>query len=184
MARRKNKKTDLENNRYGLFMNENSFDLDVMYGRHYLNADVNFLVKIYRINIIETQTHKLYGQSKSKDKKFFPPIEIHAMVDVDDNTQKNYGESDGGIVREDTGNLNLKVYNDELTEKGMEINRGDIIEYNMSGEKARYYEVENAHNVVDSTSQTIASFKPYWKKIISHPVKEDITPYLMGDSLA
>ena len=50
MARRKNKKTDLENNRYGLFMNENSFDLDVMYGRHYLNADVNFLVKIYRIN--------------------------------------------------------------------------------------------------------------------------------------
>ena len=68
-------------------------------------------------------------------------------------------------------------------EKKIEIDRGDIIEYNMSGDRDRYYEVENAQNVVDSTSQTIAGFKPYWKQIIAVPVKEDITPYLKGDSL-
>ena len=30
---------DLENQRYGLFMTDNSFDLDVMYGRNYLDTD-------------------------------------------------------------------------------------------------------------------------------------------------
>ena len=183
MARRKQKKVDLEINRYGMFMNENSFDLDVMYGRHFLDTDVNFLVRIHRINIIESKTHDLYGQSKAKDRKYFPPIEIQAMVDIGDNEQNNYGEGEGGIAREDSGDLILKVYLDELEEKNMEVNRGDIIEYNLSGDKSRYYEVENAHNVTDSTSQTIASFKPYWKRIVSHPVKEDVTPYLMGDSL-
>ena len=53
----------------------------------------------------------------------------------------------------------------------------------MSGVRDRYYEVENAQNVVDATSQTIAGFKPYWKMITAVPVKEDITPYLKGDSL-
>jgi hypothetical protein len=53
----------------------------------------------------------------------------------------------------------------------------------MSGNRDRYYEVENAQNVTDSTSQTIAGFKPYWKQITAVPVKEDITPYLKGDSL-
>ena len=53
----------------------------------------------------------------------------------------------------------------------------------MSGVRDRYYEVENAQNVVDATSQTIAGFKPYYKVITAIPIKEDITPYLKGDSL-
>ena len=60
----------------------------------------------------------------------------------------------------------------------LEIDRGDIIEYNMSGEKNRYYEVESANNVVDETSKTIGGFKPYWKRITGVPVKEDVVPFL------
>ena len=82
MGRKRKNKFDLENNRYGLFMTENSFELDIMYGRNFLDTDVNFFVKIYRVNIIKSKVHKLYGQAKAKDKKFFTPIEIHAMVDI------------------------------------------------------------------------------------------------------
>ena len=184
--RRKKKKQfiDLEEQRFGIFMNDNSFDLDIELGREYLKTDVNYFLRIYRVNIIESKGHDLYAQAKSKDKKFFPPVLIHAMVDIGNNEQNYYGDSDGGIVREDATYIVASVYLKELEEKGIEVNRGDILEYNLSGERPRYFEVESANNVTDTTSQTIAGFKPYWKRILGVPVKEDITPYLKGDNLS
>ena len=44
---------DLVNQRYGLFMSENSFNLDVEYGEHYLETDVDYSVLLYKVNIIE-----------------------------------------------------------------------------------------------------------------------------------
>ena len=181
--KRKNQTFDREEQRYGLFMNETSFNADIMFGRNYMKTDIVHLVKVYKVNIIESKSHDLYGQAKSSDKKYFAPVSVNAMVTVEDQQQSYYGESQGGIVRDDTGPLTFGIYLDELEEKKLVIDRGDIIEYNMSGERDRYYEVENAQNVVDATSQTIAGFKPYWKQITAVPVKEDITPYLKGDSL-
>ena len=181
--KRKNQAIDREEQRYGLFMNETSFNTDIMFGRNYMKTDVVHQIKVYKVNIIETKTHDLYGQSKSSDKKYFAPVAVNGMITVEDQQQEYYGESKGGIVRDDTGPITIGIYLDELKEKKLEIDRGDIIEYNMSGVRDRYYEVENAQNVVDATSQTIAGFKPYWKMITAVPVKEDITPYLKGDSL-
>lgn len=181
MAKKK-KNIDLENQRYGLFMNENSFDLDIMYGEHYLESDVNYFILIHKVNIVESKKHKLYGQAKAKDKSFFPPVKINAMIDVAANENTFYGNNEGGITRDDTGMIRVSVYLNELKRKQIEVDRGDIIEWNQSGERARYYEVQSAQNVVDSTSQTIAGFKPYWKQIMAVPVKEDITPFLNGDS--
>ena len=169
---------DLEDNRYGMFMTQNSFDLDVMYGRNYLQTDNVQTVILHRINIIETKSHILYGQTKTKDKKFFTPVQLSVMVDVEDGKQENYGTNPGGIARDDTGPLRFGVYLKELEEKNTEINRGDYIEYNMSGEKARYYEVESANNVTDETKKTIGGFAPYWKRVTGVPVKEDVTPFL------
>jgi len=176
MSKNKINTINLEHERYGLFMNENSFNLDVAIGREYLMSDVNYKVKIHKINVIESKTHKLYGQAKPSDKKFFPPVELNALVEISNTEQKNY--TDGGAVRDDISSITVKVYLQELAEKKLEVLRGDIIEYNMSGERFRYFEVEDAQNVTDVTSQTIANFKPYWKRIIAIPVKEDVLPFL------
>jgi len=176
MNKKKNNVINLEHERYGLFMNENSFNLDVSIGREYLKTDVNYKVKIHKINVIESKAHKLYGQAKPSDKKFFPPVELNALVEIGDSEQKNY--TDGGAVRDDITSIVVKVYLEELNEKKIEVLRGDIIEYNMSGERSRFFEVENAQNVTDVTSQTIANFKPYWKRITAIPVKEDVLPFL------
>ena len=178
---KKNKHIDLENQRYGLFMNEDSFDLDIMYGEHYLETDVNYFILIHKVNIIKTKSHDLYGQSKSKDKIYLSPVKLNCMINTDINKNENYAQ--GGIARDDTGQLKVSVYLNELERKQIEVDRGDIIEWNQSGNRARYYEVDSAQNVVDSTSQTIAGFKSYWKSITANPVKEDITPFLNGDSL-
>ena len=164
----------------GLFMSNNSFDLDVMYGRSYLQTDNVQMVTIHKINVIETKSHTLYGQSKAKDKKYMSPVRISAMVTIEEGKQKNYGDYQGGIVRDDTGNITLGVYLKELEEKQLEIDRGDIIEYNMSGEKNRYYEVDTANNVIDETKKTIGGFKSYWKKIIGVPVRSDTVIFFDG----
>lgn len=168
---------DLENQRYGMFMTDNSFDLDVMYGRNYLQTDNVQEIILHRINIIETKSHALYGQTKSKDKKFMTPVRLKIMITVEDSKQENYGGNPGGIARDDTGNITFGIYLKELEEKGVEINRGDIVEYNMSGQKNRYYEVDNANNITDETKKTIGGFKSYWKRIIGVPVKSDTIPF-------
>jgi hypothetical protein len=101
---------DLEDNRYGMFMTQNSFDLDVMYGRNYLQTDNVGEVTIHRINIIETKSHNLYGQTKAKDKKYLPPVRISVMVNVEEGKQENYGTNPGGIARDDTGVISFGVY--------------------------------------------------------------------------
>ena len=169
---------DLEEQRMGLFMTDNSFDLDVMYGRNFLQTDNAQEVIIHKINVIESKSHSLYGQTKAKDKKYMPPVRISVMVGVEDGKQENYGSNPGGIARDDTGVISFGVYLKELEEKQLEIYRGDIIEYNMSGQKNRYYEVESANNVTDTTSKSIGGFKTYWKKVTGVPVKEDVVPFL------
>ena len=179
--KRKKQFMDLEENRYGIFMTESSFDLDVEIGRHFLETDVVYQVKIHKMNIIESKVEDddPYGQVKPSDKKFFAPVLINTMVNIGDQEQKFFAE--GGIVRDDTGSIRVGIYLAELEEKKIDINRGDIIEYNLSGERPRFYEVENAQNVVDTTKKTIAGFKPYWKEITAVPVKADVIPFLVGD---
>ena len=172
---------DLESQRYGLFVTQNSIDLDIMYGRQFLQTDNAQEVILHRINIIETKSHNLYGQTKSKDKKFILPVRLKVMVTVEEGKQVNYGNNPSGIVRDNTGNISFGVYLKELEEKQVEINRGDIIEYNMSGEKNRYYEVENANNVSDETKKTIGGFKNYWKKVTGVPIKSDTFNFNDGE---
>jgi len=178
MVKKKKQIIDLEDDRYGLFMSENSFDLDIAYGRNFLQTDNAQKLKIHKVDAIKTKSNKIYNQTKAKDKKFFPPVPISAMINVGPNEQANYGEGQGGIAREDTGPLKFGVYIKELEEKEIDIARGDIVEYNMGGDKSRYYTVQNAQNVIDSTDMTIGGFKPYWKMVVAVPVKEDVVPFL------
>lgn len=169
---------NLEDERFGLFMTDRSFDLDIMYGRNFLNSDNIQWIYLHRINLLETKSHSLYGQSKPKDKSFMEPVKLSIMLTVEDGEQFYYGDYDGGITRDQGGNISFGLYLKELEEKETEINRGDIVEYNMTGENPRYYEVESANMVTDVTSQTIGGFKPYWKRIVAVPAKSDVVPFL------
>lgn len=176
MKKENKNKVKLEDYRYGLFMTESSYELDVMYGRHYLDRDFNDNILLRKVHIIKTKTDDLYGQTKAKNKSYQEPISIKGLVLINDSVQTTYG-SENGVVRDDTGTLEFTVYLQELEEKNIDFDRGDIIEYNMSGNKSRFYEVFNSNKITDTTNQTIGSFKPYYKKIIATPVKEDVARF-------
>jgi len=176
--KKKKQVVDQKTQRFGLFMTQESFDLEVEYGRHFLKTDNVQYVYIHKVNIIETKTHSLYGQAKPKDKKYMSAVQINVMVNVSNSEQAYYGNIPAGVTRQDSGKIDFGVYLKELKEKNLEIDRGDIIEYNLSGEKKRYYEVEDADLVTDTTSHTIGGFQKYFRHITGVPAKEDIIPFL------
>lgn len=178
MAKKKKEKDyiDLETNRYGLFMSENSFNYEIMLGREYLKTDAPNIITLHRIDIIKTKTDDLYSETVASEKVFQPAVKLHASVSIEKGSQAYLAE--GGIVNDQSGPLHATIYLKELEEKGVEINRGDIIAYNQSGERERYYEITDANNVTDDSSHTIAGMKPFWKKIIAIPVKGDVVPFV------
>ncbi|MFW5847420.1 MAG: hypothetical protein ACOCVF_00675 [bacterium] len=179
MAKKKKNIINQKEHRYGLFVNDKSNYLDVSYGRQFIEKDNVHEVYLYKVKIIESKSHSLYGQAKSEDKVFSKPIRLNVMPSMDENEQEQYGGS--GLVREDTGKLTCGIYMKELQEKGVDIDRGDIIRYNMSGEKNRYYEVESANNVNDTPEYSFGGFYIYWKKIVATPVKDDTIPIDQDD---
>lgn len=176
MSKKKKQHIDLEQERYGIFMSDNSFDLDIMYGRNYLESDSPFKVVYYGVDIIKSTVDELYGEAKPADKKFLAPIEFHVMLDIDDGETKYLG--DDGLPRNDSGPLTFGIYIDEIKEKNTEILRGNYVSFNFSGDKTRFYEIIEADNVSDITSRTIGGYRPYWKKIVAIPVKEDVVPFI------
>lgn len=177
MSKKNKNIVDMTEHRYGMFMSEESNQLSVMYGRTYSQTDNVQEIILHKINVIDSKSHNLYGQTKSKDKKFFTPIKLNVMISVEDGQQANYA-SGAGIVRNDTGNLIFDIYLKELEEKNVEIDRGDIIQYNMSGFKNRYYEVEDADNIPDKSSRSMGGYFVYFKKITAVPVKGDVVPFI------
>lgn len=179
MAKKKKEHIDFEEERYGLYMSDNSFDLDVMYGREYLKTDSPFYVTYYKVNVIKTRVDDLYGEAKPADKKFFAPIKLNVMIDIEDGDLKFLSET--GIGRDDVGNLVFGIFEEELKEKQLEVTLGDYISYNVSGQRERFFEITKADYVADATSKTRGGFRSaYWRKIEATPIKEDVVPEIMN----
>lgn len=179
MAKTKKDHIDFEQERYGLYMTENRFKLDVMYGRHYLKTSSPFFINYYKVNILKTKVDDLYGESKPTDKKFFPPIKLSVVMDIDDGQEKFM--SDTGILRDDIGNLTFGVFEEELKEKQVDVVIGDYVSINMSGQRERFFEISNPNYVPDATSMSRAGLRTdYWRKIQAVSVKEDVVPDIMN----
>lgn len=157
--------------RYGLFYSEASMALDIMYGREYLKNDIGNVVILHRIDALKSKNkaNDIYGQTKPKDKVFLPPVPLNVMLQIASNDPDN----DSGLRREMVGTMVFSVYLDELDEMGVEIRVGDIIEYNMSGTTSRYFEVVNAMNITDTSEQTMAGMRAFWKKVTCNHVLKD-----------
>jgi hypothetical protein len=157
-------------NRMQKFFSEKDFNLEIDLGREYYREDTNFTITYYKVNVIESKTHKLYGNAKPSQKRFFKPVDLVVAISFSNANTKNM--SNGGIIRQDVDNFTFSVYNDELTEKNITLDRGDYFSYD-HGDKTRYYEVTDI-SFINDISQTIGGYKPYYKKVVGIPVKEDV----------
>ena len=71
---RPNKKVPIE--RINKFFSQDDFDLEIGFGREWLEGDINIKVILYQVDRGETTIDDIYGEAAKEDIMFKPPVEI------------------------------------------------------------------------------------------------------------
>lgn len=162
--------TNKNKDRLDLFFGTDDFDQEIEYGMEYYENDTRFRITLHRVDVINSKTHKLYGQAKPGEKQFLPAVELNVWVNF--SGENTYNKKEMGLKTNHIESFLFNVYDKELDKHGIELRRGDFFAYH-HGDRLRYYEIDKV-SYVNEQSQTMAGQKPYFKRVTGVPVKEDI----------
>jgi len=123
---------------------------------------------LYRIDLVETESN-FYGEAKTKI--FKDSVEVLARIQIIDADII----SEGGVRRMSKGDMSSFVYNDHLTELGVEIHVGDFIAY-----EGKYYEVYDPGYNKDAINRKFASDRDYYQEILAKVVDEKVFKAVEG----
>lgn len=154
-----------------MFYHENDFNYEVSLVQNYYKTDSSFKVILYRVDIVKSKVHSLYGEAKAQDKKILDPVELTAVLNIGDVSTTN--QSEIGISRETFESFSFSVFLSELSEKDVEIRRGDFILYN-DGNSSNFFEITKTTNI--QTKNTMYGFKPFYFGVQCTLVKDDALP--------
>lgn len=146
--------------------------LEVEMGRTYLQTDTPQSLLLYRIDYKKTKVHALYGESRATEKVALPPVEIRVRFNVEENKSEYLGNSI--LAKQWGGKLIFTVYNDELEEKNVDINRGDYVGLRDANNNLRFYEIYENDKVNIGNDKTIAGIESYYRKIEAVAVDTDV----------
>jgi hypothetical protein len=156
--------------RLSKFFSNEDFDLQIQIGQEYLHGDLNMKLVLFRVDRQKTDTDAVYGEVGLDEVKYFPPIEVNALVQVEASKNNSYK---GGMLRyNEPGNLTFSVYIKHLAELGVEIKYGDYIGYPETENKMRYYTVTNDGKVTSDNKHNLFGYKPYYRTITCAPAQE------------
>jgi hypothetical protein len=156
--------------RLSKFFSNEDFDLQIQIGQEYLHGDLNMKLVLFRVDRQKTDTDNVYGEVGLDEIKYFPPIEVNALVQIEAAKNNSYK---GGMMRyNEPGNLTFSVYIKHLAELGVEIKYGDYIGYPETENKMRYYTVTNDGKVTSDNKHNLFGYKPYYRTITCAPAQE------------
>lgn len=156
--------------RLSKFFSQDDFDINIQMGQEYLHGDLNMKVVLYRVDRTSTDTDSVYAEVGKDQIKYFPPIEINAIVKIEE--PKNSSYKDGLVRYNEPGNLIFSVYIKHLEELGVDITFGDYIGYADSENKIRYYNVVNDGKITSPNKHKMFGYKPHYRTIICSSVQE------------
>lgn len=156
--------------RMSKFFSNEDFELQIQMGQEYLHGDLNMKLVVYRVDRAKTDKDSVYGEVGKDEIKYFPPIEINALVKIEE--PKNSSYKNGMLRYLEPGNLIFQVYLKHLSELGVEIKYGDYIGYPESEGRIRYYTVTNDGRVASDNKHNYFGYKPYYRTITCAPVQE------------
>jgi hypothetical protein len=165
-----NKKVPIE--RLNKFFSQDDFDLEIDFGREWLEGDINIKVILYRVNREETTNDDIYGEAAKGDIMFKPPIEIPVSFNMSTPANKSYN-TDGSMRYLEYGTLTLGVYQEQLDDLGVDINYGDFIGYPESETNIKYFTVSNNGKIFSDNAHTIGGFRGLYRTITCVPTDLD-----------
>ena len=151
--------------RLNKFFSQDDFDLEVDFGREWLEGDINIKVILFQVERGESSVDDIYGEASRDEIRFKPPVELTVSFNMATPENKSYNP-DGSLRYLEHGNIVFGVYQDHLDELGVEVNYGDYIGYAETEDRMRYYTVTNDGRVVSDNAHTIGGYKPFYRTII------------------
>lgn len=156
-------KKKLPINRMSKFYDNLDFGLENSMSREYLEGDINFVVILFRVDKLKSQTDDTYGESDSNEIKFHPPVELKVRPVLEESESKDY--SDGYVRYEEYGNLSFTIFEEQLNELGVDISYGDYIGYPDREDNVKYFTVVNDGKINTDNTKTRVGFKAYYRKV-------------------
>jgi len=165
-----NKKVPIE--RINKFFSQDDFDLEVDFGREWLEGDINIKVILYQVDRAETTNDDIYGEAAKEDIMFKPPVELSVSFNMAAPTNKAYN-SDGSMRYLEYGTITLGIYQDQLDEMGVDIEYGDYIGYAENETNIKYFTVSNNGKIFSDNTHTIGGYKGFYRTITCVPTDLD-----------
>lgn len=156
-------KKTLPINRMGKFYDYLDFGLENEMAREFIEGDLNFTVILFRVDRIKSQTDDVYGESDVEEIRFHPPIELKVRPMLEESESKSYSEGYGRY--EEYGNLTFTIFEEQLTEQGIDISYGDYIGYPDREDNIKYFTVVNDGKINTDNAKTRVGYKAYYRKI-------------------
>jgi hypothetical protein len=165
-----NRKIPIE--RLNKFFSGDDFELEIDFGREWLEGDINIKVILYRVDRVDTPEDDIYGETGKNNIRFKPPIEIPVNFNMSGPTNKSYN-SDGSVRYIERGNITMGVYQETLDELGIDITYGDYIGYPETENKIKYFTVSNDGKIFSDNAHTIVGYKGFYRTITCVPTDLD-----------
>lgn len=154
------------------FFDKSDVNLEIEMGRDYFEQDIPASVLFFKIDYKKTKTHSLYGESRARDKVVLSPVELKVRLVVEE-SEANYIQG-GEIIRHFAGDLIFTIYEQEIDEKKVDIQRGDFIGLKNTKGVLQYYEVYDADIMNVANSKTIGGLESYYRKIKCTVADKDV----------
>ena len=159
-------------NRSNKFFSGDDFDLEVDFGREWLEGDINIKVILFRVDQKTSLTDNIYGEAPKDGITFKPPVEILVNFNMSEPQNKSYN-GDGSMRYKEHGNVTFGVYQKHLQELDVDISYGDYIGYQETETKIKYYTVPNDGRINSDNKHTINGYKGFYRSIECVPASED-----------
>lgn len=119
---------------------------------------------LFKVDLIATKTHKLYGEAKKK--RWLKEVEIFGRINVEAVDPKYMAP--GGIIQKGLGNITAEVYMSHLSELNVNVRIGDFMYH-----KGHYYEVVDDGSANISNEHAFGGDKLFYITIKGVRVKDD-----------
>tara|TARA_R110001606_G_scaffold384985_1_gene548198 strand:- start:4606 stop:5139 length:534 start_codon:yes stop_codon:yes gene_type:complete len=158
MENKQNQQTKVPITRLNKFFDDQDFDLEVDFGREYMEGDLHMSVVLFSIDIEETDTDDVYKEVGAENVRFYPPVEILVNLTIAEAENATYNPN-GTLRYRDFGNLTFNVYQKQLNEKQVDIKYGDYIGYRYTESDMKFWVVVNDGKIHADNEHTIFGYK-------------------------
>lgn len=152
------------------FFSGEDFELEMDFGREYVEEDANQTVVLYEVDLDSTKVDDIYHEASKDAIRFKTPVEIPVVYQIDNAELKAYRGSQAKGYYAKTGKLTFGVYEQTLKDNDCDIKRGDYVGVQITPEHMEYFTVADDGRVNYDNAHMMFGTRPYYRTVVCSPV--------------